>query len=357
MGDHPDSIRNDTNSVTLSRVAMRATHDTDFVILLNALGTACKLVSRSVRKAGIAGLYGSAGGQENSTGDVQKKLDVLSNEMFINALYNSGVCSVLVSEENEDPIIVQEDLRGKYCVAFDPLDGSSNIDCNVSTGTIFAVWPMTHGGAPTASDILRSGREIVCAGYCAYGSATELIITYGKGVERYTLDPSIGEFILTADKMTLPEVCKTIYSVNEGNYLTWDEPMKKAVDKFRLNKPAYTARYVGSMVADVHRTLMYGGIYIYPADAAKGNGKLRVLYEGFPMVRQSFSFSFQSLSLLLLFLTPTYTNPRSSFFPSLATLPLLFISTCYLYLLRPSLSNTPVETPTRACSEASSSQS
>ena len=283
-GDHPDSIRNDTDSLTLSRIVMRSTHDTDLVILLNAVATACKLVSRSVRKAGIAGLYGTAGGQENSTGDVQKKLDVLSNDMFVNSLYNSGVCSVLVSEENEDPIIVPEDLRGKYCVAFDPLDGSSNIDCNVSTGTIFAVWQMSHSGVPTEKDILRSGREIVAAGYCAYGSATELIITYGHGVQRYTLDPSIGEFILTAKDMTLPEVCKTIYSVNEGNYLTWDEPMKKAIDAFRLSKPCYTARYVGSMVADVHRTLMYGGIYIYPADAAKGNGKLRVLYEGFPMV-------------------------------------------------------------------------
>lgn len=214
---------------------------------------------------------------------MQKKLDVLSNDMFINALYNSGVCAVLVSEENEDPIIVSPELKGKYCVAFDPLDGSSNIDCNVSTGTIFSVWEMTHSDPASAKDILRSGREMISAGYCAYGSATELIVTYGHGVQRFTLDPSIGEFILTAKDMMLPEVCKTIYSINEGNYKTWDASMQRAVDGFRLNEPAYTARYVGSMVADVHRTIMYGGIYIYPADAAKGNGKLRVLYEGFPM--------------------------------------------------------------------------
>lgn len=226
---------------------------------------------------------GTAGGQENSTGDVQKKLDVLSDDMFINSLYNSGVCAVLVSEEKEDPIIVPAEIAGKYCVAFDPLDGSSNIDCNVSTGTIFSVWAKTHDGPSSASDILRSGREMISAGYCAYGSATELILTYGHGVQRFTLDPSIGEFILTADRMRLPEVCKTIYSINEGNYLTWDEPMKAAVDEFRLATPSYTARYVGSMVADVHRTVMYGGVYLYPADAAKGNGKLRVLYEGFPM--------------------------------------------------------------------------
>ena len=134
-----DSIRNDTDSKTLTRIVMTHSRDTEFVILMNAIQTACKLITRSVRKAGIAGLYGTAGG-ENSTGDQQKKLDVLSNEMMVNALYNSHVCCVLVSEENDDAIFVPEHLAGKYAVAFDPLDGSSNIDCNVSTGTIFAVW-------------------------------------------------------------------------------------------------------------------------------------------------------------------------------------------------------------------------
>ena len=140
-------------------------------------------------------------------------------------------------------------------------------------------------GPATIDDILRSGNEIVCAGYCAYGSATELIITYGHGVERFTLDPSIGEFVLTGERMRIPDQPKTIYSINEGNYLTWDKSMQKAIDSFKFTKPAYTARYVGSMVADIHRTLMYGGIYLYPADAAKGNGKLRILYEGFPMAK------------------------------------------------------------------------
>jgi len=196
--EHPDSIRNDTDSKTLSRLVMVRTKDPELVILLNAIQTACKLISRSVRKAGIAGLYGLAG-TANTTGDDQKKLDVLSNEMFVNSLYNSHVCAILVSEENEDPIIVEPALAGKYCVAFDPLDGSSNIDCNVSTGTIFSVWLKTSEGPATVDDILRSGDEIICAGYCAYGSATELMITYGHGVERFTLDPSIGEFILTGE--------------------------------------------------------------------------------------------------------------------------------------------------------------
>ncbi len=281
---HPDSIRNDTNSLTLSRIVMNRTKDADFVILMNAISTACKLVSRSTRKAGIAGLYGVAG-TVNSTDDEQKKLDVLSNEMFVNALYNSNVCAVLVSEEDEEPIIVPEAMAGKYCVAFDPLDGSSNIDCNVSTGTIFSVWERTTTGTATVNDILRAGKDMICAGYCAYGAATEIVVTYlDSPVQRFTLDPSIGEFVITADDLKFPEKCKTIYSVNDGNYTTWDDKMQRAVDKFKFNEPKpYTARYVGSMVADVHRTLLYGGVYLYPADKAKGNGKLRILYEGFPM--------------------------------------------------------------------------
>lgn len=282
---HPDSIRNDTDSKTLQRLVMVRTKNSDLVILLNAIQTACKLISRSVRKAGIAGLYGIAG-TENMTGDVQKKLDVLSNEMMVNSLYNSHVCAVLVSEENEEPIIVEEALAGKFCVAFDPLDGSSNIDCNVSTGTIFSIWEKKSEGVATVDDILRTGEDIVCAGYCGYGSATELVLTYGHGVERFTLDPSIGEFVLTGENIKIPTDSKTIYSINEGNYTTWDANMQRAIDGFKFNKPKpYTARYVGSMVADVHRTLLYGGIYLYPADAAKGNGKLRVLYEAIPMAK------------------------------------------------------------------------
>eukprot|EP00981_Chlorochromonas_danica_P014441 scaffold8013_cov187-Ochromonas_danica.AAC.6 len=281
--EHPDSIRNDTDSQTLHRLVMVRTRDPDLVILLGAIQTACKLISRSVRKAGIAD---GIAGAENATGDVQKKLDVLSNEIMVNSLYNSHECALLVSEEDEHPIIVEPHLAGKFCVAFDPLDGSSNIDCNVSTGTIFAVWKKKTDGPATVDDILQRGDDMVCAGYCDYGSATELVISYGHGVERFTLDPSVGEFILTGEKITIPSVPKTIYSINEGNYITWDENMQRAVDGFKFNKPTpYTARYVGSMVADVHRTLLYGGIYLYPADAAKGNGKLRILYEGFPMAR------------------------------------------------------------------------
>lgn len=263
---------------------MLHTKDPEFLVLLNALQTACKLITRSVRKAGIAGLYGNAG-SANATGDDQKKIDVLSNEMMVNAFKYSHACCVLVSEEDDDPIFIDEEYCGKFCVAFDPLDGSSNIDCNVSTGTIFSVWEKKSPGVKAElSDILRPGHEMVCAGYCAYGSATELVVTYyNNGVQRYTLDPSIGEFILTCPDIKLPDICKTIYSINDGNYVTWDKQMQQAIDNFKFNGKPYTSRYVGSMVADIHRTLLYGGIYLYPADVAKGNGKLRVLYECFPM--------------------------------------------------------------------------
>jgi len=204
---------------------------------------------------------------------------------MINALVNSGVCSVLVSEENEDPIIVPDDKSGKYCVAFDPLDGSSNIDCNVSVGTIFSVYEKT-GNAATVDDLLRSGAHCVCAGYCAYSSAVELVFTFrGGSVEGFCLDPTIGEFVHTRVEMMFPrDGGKKIYSCNEGNYNNWDKPIQDAVQVFKSGeKGTYSGRYVGSMVADIHRTLLYGGIYLYPADNKNAKGKLRCLYEGIPM--------------------------------------------------------------------------
>ncbi len=281
-------------------------------ILMAQLGLACKATSRACAKAGIAGLFGMAG-EQNSSGDDQKKLDVLSNDIFVSALINSGACSVLVSEENDEAstrahtaprpraralrtrghgtrpttprqaIIVPEEKRGRFCVAFDPLDGSSNIDCNVSTGTIFAVYEKTKGGAPTVDDIMRTGNDIVAAGYCMYGAATELVVCFkGTGVERFALDPSLGEFIHTHSNVTFPEGGgKKIYACNEGNSLNWDEKILESVKYFKENK--YAARYVGSMVSDVHRTILYGGVFLYPADKKSPKGKLRVLYEGFPM--------------------------------------------------------------------------
>lgn len=274
----------DVDAQTLSRFVMANTHDHDLVILLNSIAISCKLITSAVQRAGVAKLYGLAG-EVNSTGDDQKKLDVLSNDMMINALVNSGVCCVLVSEENEDPIIVPAGRSGKFCVAFDPLDGSSNIDCNVSVGTIFSVYQRKPGSDGTASDLLRSGADCICAGYVTYSSAVELVFTFkGGDVHGFCLDSTIGEFVHTRDKMTFPEDGgKTIYSCNEGNSLHWDEPIKKAVEGFKNAEKPYTSRYVGSMVADIHRTILYGGIYLYPADAKSPKGKLRLLYEGIPM--------------------------------------------------------------------------
>jgi len=271
----------DVDAPTLSRYVMAHTRDPDFVILMNAIATSCKLITSAVNRAGVAQLYGLAG-EVNSTGDDQKKLDVMSNHMMINALVNSGVCSILVSEENEDPIIVPSSKAGKYCVAFDPLDGSSNIDCNVSVGTIFCVYEKVDG---SVNDLLRSGAHCVCAGYCVYSSATELVFTFRGGtVEGFCLDPTIGEFVHTRINMKFPEDGgKEIYSANEGNSNFWDKPIRDAVEFFKSGKKPYSARYVGSMVADIHRTLLYGGIYLYPADNKNPKGKLRCLYEGIPM--------------------------------------------------------------------------
>jgi fructose-1,6-bisphosphatase I len=272
------------DAATLGRFVMANTHDHDLVILLNSIATSCKLITSAVQRAGVAKLYGLAG-EVNSTGDDQKKLDVLSNDMMINALVNSGVCSVLVSEENEEPIFVPPGKQGKFCVAFDPLDGSSNIDCNVSVGTIFAVYQKKPGSGGGVEDLLRSGEDIVCAGYVAYSSAVELVFTFkGGDVHGFCLDSTIGEFVHTRDKMILPQDGgKKIYSCNEGNSVHWDEAIKQTVEEFKNAEKPYSARYVGSMVADIHRTILYGGIYMYPADAKSPKGKLRLLYEGLPM--------------------------------------------------------------------------
>jgi len=278
-----EDIANESDFNSLTQWLMANTKDKELTVLMAQLALACKATSRACAKAGIANLFGLAG-EQNSTGDDQKKLDVLSNDIFINALVKSGSCAVLVSEENEDPIIVPEEHAGRFCVAFDPLDGSSNIDCNVSTGTIFAVYEKTSTSpVGTVDDILRTGNDIVAAGYCMYVAATELVLCFkGSGVERFALDPSLGEFIHTHANVTFPkDGGKKIYSANEGNCLTWDDAILGSIQHFKENK--YAARYVGSMVSDVHRTILYGGIYLYPADKKSPKGKLRVLYEGFPM--------------------------------------------------------------------------
>jgi len=256
-------------------------------MLLQSVQLACKVISNAVNKAGIANLYGlAAHAATNTSGDVQKKLDVFANDCFINCITFSGEVCIMCSEENDEPIIVPNSSGG-YAVVFDPLDGSSNIDANISVGTIFGIYKkVSHPGeSTTVKDVLRAGRELVAAGYAVYGSATMLVLTIGNGVNGFSLDPSLGEFILTHPNIRIPSK-GSIYSINEGNFHAWDEATTVFVQnckKKQASGKSKSARYVGSMVADVHRTLLYGGIFAYPRDQSNPQGKLRLLYECNPM--------------------------------------------------------------------------
>lgn len=278
----------DSNCMTLTRFVLQEQrkfkHATgDLSQLLNCIQTAIKAIASAVRKAGIAKLHGIAG-DVNVQGEEQKKLDVLSNELFINMLKSSYTTCLMVSEENENIIEVETEKQGKYIVTFDPLDGSSNIDCLVSIGSIFAIFRKQSDGVPTLSDALQPGNKIVAAGYALYGSATAVVLSLGNGVNCFTYDPAIGEFILTEPNMRVPEQGK-IYSINEGYSFMWEEGVRNYIDakKDPSKGTPYGARYVGSMVADVHRTIKYGGIFLYPATKSSPSGKLRLLYECNPM--------------------------------------------------------------------------
>lgn len=279
----------DTDCMTLTRwlLAEQRKHPSatgDLTQLMNAILTAVKAISSAVRRAGIAHLFGIAG-NVNVQGEEVKKLDVLANDLFVNMLKASFTTCLLVSEENENAVEVDVDKQGKYIVCFDPLDGSSNIDCLVSIGTIFAIYRKVSEGPATVNDALQPGRKVVAAGYALYGSATMVVLSVGYGVNSFMLDPSIGEFLLTDRDMHIKPRGK-IYSINEGYSKFWDEPVKEYVDGLKYpksGKPPYGARYVGSMVADVHRTLKYGGIFMYPATSESPKGKLRLLYECIPM--------------------------------------------------------------------------
>ncbi|XP_047004939.1 fructose-1,6-bisphosphatase 1 [Schistocerca americana] len=278
----------DVDSMTLTRFVLAQQRlvpgaTGDLTQLLTCIQTAVKACSSAVRKAGIAKMYGIAG-TTNVQGEDVKKLDVLSNELFINMLRSSFTTCLLVSEENENVIEVETDKQGKYVVCFDPLDGSSNIDCLVSIGSIFAIYRKVTSGPPTVADALQPGKQLVTAGYALYGSATMVVLALAGSVNGFMLDPAIGEFILTDRNMTIPKRGK-IYSINEGYAHSWDPAILEYVDKKKDPKHGkpYGARYVGSMVADIHRTLKYGGIFMYPATKDAPSGKLRLLYECNPM--------------------------------------------------------------------------
>ncbi|KAL8524509.1 hypothetical protein ACS0TY_014192 [Phlomoides rotata] len=227
--DHAaDAYRTDLMTITRYVLNEQSKHPEsrgDFTILLNHIVLGCKFVCSAVNKAGLAKLLGLAG-ETNVQGEEQKKLDVLSNEVFVKALISSGRTCILVSEEDEEATFVEPNYRGKYCVVFDPLDGSSNIDCGVSIGTIFGIYALENGQEPKLEDVLQPGKNMVSAGYCMYGSSCTLVISTGSGVNGFTLDPSLGEFILTHPNIKIPKKGK-IYSVNEGNAKNWDVPTAK----------------------------------------------------------------------------------------------------------------------------------
>ncbi|XP_042464528.1 fructose-1,6-bisphosphatase, cytosolic isoform X2 [Zingiber officinale] len=291
MDHEADAHRTDLMTITryvLNEQSRYPESRGDFSILLSHIVLGCKFVCTTVNKAGLAKLLGLAG-ETNVQGEEQKKLDVLSNEVFVKALISSGRTCILVSEEDEEATFVDPSLRGKYCVVFDPLDGSSNIDCGVSIGTIFGIYMVKDKENVTIDDVLQPGKNMLAAGYCMYGSSCMI--------------PKKGK----------------IYSVNEGNAKNWDRPTTKYVEKCKFpddGSSPKSLRYVGSMVADVHRTLLYGGIFLYPSDKKSPDGKLRVLYEVFPMSflmeqagGQSFTGKQRALDLV-----PTKIHERSPIF-------------------------------------------
>lgn len=260
-----------------------------FSCLLHHVGIAAKKVNREVNKAGLVDILGSVG-SENIQGEDQQKLDVYANETFLSELKASGECCGVASEENQDIVIFNDNLsrEAKYIFCMDPLDGSSNVDVNVSIGTIFSVYKRLSpiGKVTKEDDFLQKGCDQVAAGYVIYGSSTMLVYTAGYGVNGFTLDPSIGEFCLSHPNIRIPED-GTIYSINEGNYEKFPTGIKQYIKYCQKTdentKRPYTSRYIGSLVADFHRNLLKGGIFIYPPTNKYPDGKLRLLYECNPL--------------------------------------------------------------------------
>ncbi len=245
-------------------------------LALMAIESAAKIIAAHVRMAGLADILGKSGGI-NVHGEEVQRLDVFANSLMIKHLSDSGQFYALASEELEEVLFPENGKNGKYIIAFDPLDGSSNIDVNVNVGTIFSIHKRLRG---TREDFLVEGRSQVAAGYILYGTSTMLVYTTGNGVNGFTLDPSVGLFLLSHPDIKIPARGK-IYSINESNYHKWDHRLKRYIDN--LKQKGYTLRYAGAMVADVHRILIRGGMFAYPADSKSKKGKLRLIYEASPM--------------------------------------------------------------------------
>lgn len=252
--------------------------------LLRQISLAGRLVSSRVNRAGLAGMLGATG-ETNVQGEFVQKLDIYANEAFKRALEHVGVCCAVVSEEDEEPFLIPEPFHsGRYIVCIDPLDGSSNIDVNATIGTIFGVFRrQSEEGTPAEErDYLRTGRDMVAAGYIIYGSGTVLVLSTGNGVFGFTLDPLVGEFFLSHSEITLTPKAFT-YSINEGYAAKWNPKLRQYVESIKDSSDNWKARYIGSLVADFHRNLLKGGVFLYPGTLSNPKGKLRLLYEAFPL--------------------------------------------------------------------------
>ena len=278
--------------VTLSQFVLQQERDHpeasgEFTGVLLDIALAAKMINKAVIRAGLVDVLGDTG-TTNVQGERVQKLDVYAHGTIMQVLGSTGQLAVVASEEDEGIVPMPDDAPiGKYVVNFDPLDGSSNIDANVNIGTIFSILPrISRKGHGTVEDCLQAGRRQLCAGYVLYGTTTMLVYTTGDGVHGFTFEPSIGEFLLSHPDIRTPARGR-IYSVNEGNYARWSTGMKRYVDwlkqEHRESGRPYSGRYVGSLVADFHRNLLYGGIYLYPGDGKNPNGKLRLLYECAPL--------------------------------------------------------------------------
>ena len=255
-----------------------------FATLLRQVSLAARMVSSRVNRAGLAGMLGGTG-TINVQGEFVQKLDIYANNTFKAALEHPGVCCAIASEEDEDPFYIGAPFRsGRYVFCMDPLDGSSNIDVNATIGTIFGVFRRnTPEETPAeAGDILRPGHEMVAAGYIVYGSGTVLVLSTGEGVHGFTLDPSVGEFFLSHPDIRLKPAAKT-YSANEGYWSEWTPALQGYIQSLKAPGAGYRARYIGSLVADFHRNLIKGGLFLYPGTISDPVGKLRLLYEAFPL--------------------------------------------------------------------------
>ena len=256
----------------------------NFTALFSDLMVAAKIISREVNKAGLIDILGAAN-YTNVQGEDVQKLDEYANDTLIKVMEHGGHLSGMASEEVADVIPIPDDMpKGEYLLLFDPLDGSSNIDVNISVGTIFSILKCQPGECMgTLKDFLKAGIEQVCAGYIVYGSSTILVYTTGHGVHGFTLDPSVGEFLLSNEDIRIPEK-GNIYSINEANANRWHKGTAEYIEKIKLDTDhPKTARYVGSLVSDFHRNLLKGGVFLYPADTKNSDGKLRLLYEANPL--------------------------------------------------------------------------